>query len=208
MRISALSEETGVPVATLKFYLREGLLRPGHRTAATQAQYDAGHVERVRLIRGLTQAAGLSLAEVRSVLAVLDDPPADRIQLLAAAQEVMIGMEADEGAASVPDGENPWPERVAAELAQLGWECDPALADRLAAQLRTAVDAGVANLETTWPEYARACIRVAEADVASVPADLEGAVRQVVVGTLLTDPVLATLRRLAQQVVSTRVPER
>jgi hypothetical protein len=91
---------------------------------------------------------------------------------------------------------------VAAQLAELGWECEPALVARLAAQLRAAEQAGVVGLEATWPQYARACHQIAEADVASVPADLDGAVRQVVVGTLLTDPVLATLRRLAQQAVS------
>ena len=41
MRISALSEATGVPVPTLKFYLREGLLHPGEATSRTRAEYDA-----------------------------------------------------------------------------------------------------------------------------------------------------------------------
>ena len=31
MRISALAAEAGLPVATVKFYLREGLLHAGHR---------------------------------------------------------------------------------------------------------------------------------------------------------------------------------
>lgn len=203
MRISALSEATGVPVATLKFYLREGLVPPGRLTAATQARYDAGHVERVRLVRALTQAAGLSLADVRRVLAVLDDPPADRFELLGAAQAAMLGAEASPSVA-VPDGD-PWPDRVADGLADLGWECDPGLATRLAGQLRAAEAAGVAGLKAGWLAWARASRGVAEADVASVPADEAGAVRQVVVGTLLTDPVLATLRRLAQQVVAAEV---
>ena len=49
MRISGLAERTGVPVATLKYYLREGLLHAGTATARTQAVYDTTHVERVRL---------------------------------------------------------------------------------------------------------------------------------------------------------------
>ncbi|GAB2465995.1 MerR family transcriptional regulator [Xylanimonas ulmi] len=200
MRISALSERTGVPVATLKYYLREGLVPPGRPTAATQAAYDAGHVERVRLVRALTQTAGLALADVRRVLGVLDNPPADRLALLGAAQEAMLGAEAT---ASGPGGEDPWPARVAAGLAELGWDCDPTLAARLAAQLRDAQRAGVAGLEDGWTAWARASRDVALADLASVPGDEEGAVRQVVVGTLLTDPVLATLRRIAQREVAT-----
>ena len=37
MRISALAQATGLPVATVKYYLREGLLHPGVATSATQA---------------------------------------------------------------------------------------------------------------------------------------------------------------------------
>ena len=51
MRISELSSQTGVPVATIKFYLREKLLQEGIRTSATQAQYNESHVARLRLIR-------------------------------------------------------------------------------------------------------------------------------------------------------------
>ncbi len=75
MRISALSSAAGVPVATIKFYLREGLLAPGTATAQTQARYDDSHVERLRLIRALVEAAGLSLTQVRDVVDHLDHPP-------------------------------------------------------------------------------------------------------------------------------------
>ena len=42
-------------------------------------------------------------------------------------------------------------------------------------------------------------LRIARVDVDSVPADPAGAVRQVVLGTVLVDGVLAPVRRLAQQ---------
>ncbi len=53
MRISELAARTGVPLATVKYYLREGLLMPGHATSATQAQYDDSHVRRLGLVRAL-----------------------------------------------------------------------------------------------------------------------------------------------------------
>ena len=37
MRISELARRSGLPVATVKYYLREGLLPAGEPTAATQA---------------------------------------------------------------------------------------------------------------------------------------------------------------------------
>jgi DNA-binding transcriptional MerR regulator len=62
MRISELSQASGVPVATIKYYLREGLLHEGQLTSATQAQYDQSHLARLRLVRALLGAGGLSVA--------------------------------------------------------------------------------------------------------------------------------------------------
>ncbi len=51
MRISELVARSGVPLATVKYYLREGLLMPGETTSATQARYDEQHVRRLALVR-------------------------------------------------------------------------------------------------------------------------------------------------------------
>ena len=59
VRISELSAQTAVPVATLKYYLREGVLQPGEARSATNAEYGAAHVDRVKLIRALVETAGL-----------------------------------------------------------------------------------------------------------------------------------------------------
>ena len=74
MRMSELSRVSGVSVPTIKYYLREGLLRPGEPTGArNQADYGAAHVHRLRLIRVLVEVGGLSVASVRAVLAAIDD---------------------------------------------------------------------------------------------------------------------------------------
>ncbi|MEU2200629.1 MerR family transcriptional regulator [Isoptericola sp. NPDC019482] len=213
MRISGLAERTGVPVATLKFYLREGLLHAGTATARTQAVYDTTHVERVRLVRALTESAGLTLGVVREVLTVLDDPPTSRHELLGAAQHVMLAREGARpqehaelsGGPSAPAAD-PWASRAAELVAARDWcaEDDPLVA-RLADQLRAADAAGIDLTDAHLAALAEAADTVAAADVASVPAERAGAVRQVVVGTLLTDPVLLTLRRMAQQRASAGV---
>ena len=77
MRISALAAEAGLPVATVKFYLREGLLHAGTATSATQATYDAGHLQRLRLVRALLGPVGLSVQQARSVLQLVDEPGDD-----------------------------------------------------------------------------------------------------------------------------------
>ena len=50
MRISELAAVTEVPVATLKYYLREGVLPPGEARTRTSADYGHELVERVRAL--------------------------------------------------------------------------------------------------------------------------------------------------------------
>src|SRR4051812_26356409 len=74
MKISELSRETGVSIPSIKFYVREGLLPPGVATAANQAEYDDPHVRRLRLIRALIDVGEIPIANVRNVLAAVDNP--------------------------------------------------------------------------------------------------------------------------------------
>lgn len=74
MRMSELSARSGVPIPTIKFYLRERLLPPGASMAANQTAYGREHLSWLRLIRVLTGMGQLSLAAVREVLQALDDP--------------------------------------------------------------------------------------------------------------------------------------
>ena len=74
MRISELVERTGVPLATVKFYLREGMLPGGTAVTATRSEYGEEHVRRIRLIRALSDVAGLPLQRVKDVLALIDAP--------------------------------------------------------------------------------------------------------------------------------------
>jgi DNA-binding transcriptional MerR regulator len=67
--ISEVAERTGVPIATIKFYIREGLL-PRPRTAGrTIGRYDAAFVNRLELIREARNRFRLSLREIAGLLA-------------------------------------------------------------------------------------------------------------------------------------------
>ena len=74
MWMSELSSRSGLPVPTIKYYLREELLHPGEAVGATRARYDDSHVRRLRLVRALTEVAGMRLEDVRRVLVAIDDP--------------------------------------------------------------------------------------------------------------------------------------
>jgi DNA-binding transcriptional MerR regulator len=89
MRIAELSRVSRLPVATIKYYLREGLLPQGELTAANQADYSALHLHRLRLIRVLTQTGGLSLAATREVLAAIDDATLSTHDMLSTVQRAL-----------------------------------------------------------------------------------------------------------------------
>src|SRR4051812_39866170 len=73
MRISELSRRSGVPVGTIKFYIREGLLPAGAPTARTQADYGDEHLRRLRLVGVLTGLVQLDLSAVRDLLRAIED---------------------------------------------------------------------------------------------------------------------------------------
>jgi DNA-binding transcriptional MerR regulator len=198
MRISKLAETTGVPVHTLKYYLREGLLMPGEATSRTRAEYGAEHVERVRLVRALVEHGGVGIAGVHAILAALTAPPPSRHELLGVAHCAL----------PTPGDQGPVSEEVAALVADLGWPVWPeAPALRaLSAAVAAARDAGVELSPDSLRRYASAMAEVAvvDLDVALAAESPAAAMHTVVVGTVMVDPVLVALRRLAQESVSAR----
>lgn len=71
MRIGALAAATGTTTKTLRFYEQAGLLEAPPRTPGGYRDYPAHAPGRVGFVRS-AQAAGLSLAEIRDVLAIRD----------------------------------------------------------------------------------------------------------------------------------------
>ena len=203
MRMAELSGESGVPVATIKYYLRERLLPPGERTSPNQARYTEGHLRRLRLVRALMDVGGLSLTQVRDVLEALDEPDPDPHHVLGVAQRGITP------AREQPDEEaREWAmDRVRVIAEGRGWEFEP---DKPPVAALVSVfcrfrELGHEDLLSRLDGYAEVADRIAEIDLAAV-LDLprEEMVESAVVGTVLGDAMLAALRRLAQQHASSR----
>lgn len=194
MRISDLSRTTGVPVASIKFYIREGLLPRGRPTAPNQADYDEDHVERLTLIRALREVAGLPVAVIGDVVAALDGAgdgsPALTTALRALAPDV-----ADVSAAA----------RVTVRqlIDELDWSVDEESAGF------SMLEAALTALDEHWPNgYSVERLR-AYADLAGRMAEIEipedwdpqgkatPSLVYAVLGTILYEPVILALRRLA-----------
>jgi DNA-binding transcriptional MerR regulator len=68
LRMGELAEASGVPVPTIKHYLREGLLPEGVKTSRNMAYYPPELVDRIRLIKQLQEERFMPLRAIRSVL--------------------------------------------------------------------------------------------------------------------------------------------
>jgi DNA-binding transcriptional MerR regulator len=68
LRMKELAEASGVPSATIKHYLREGLLPEPVKTSRNMAYYPPEFVERIRLIKQLQEERFMPLRAIKSVL--------------------------------------------------------------------------------------------------------------------------------------------
>lgn len=71
MKIGELAELAGVSAKTVRYYESIGLLSDPERTASNYRDYGRDAAERLRFIRD-SQAAGLTLAEIGSILDMKD----------------------------------------------------------------------------------------------------------------------------------------
>jgi DNA-binding transcriptional MerR regulator len=69
LRISELAERAEVPVATVRHYLREGLLPEPVKTSRNMAYYPPAFVDRIRLIKQLQEERFMPLRVIRDLLA-------------------------------------------------------------------------------------------------------------------------------------------
>lgn len=197
MRIGELSRRSGVSVTTLKWWIREGLLSPGVTTAANQAEYGDAHLARVALIRALREVAGLPVATIRATLEAMasGDGSADHVAVAL-------------GSLSTPreppaEGDGEATARVERLLAGLGWRSRP---DDAA---RDDLVRAVAAVERWFPGgvsddalagYGQTAQALAERELPqgwNRERAVEEALRYAVLGTVLFEPLLLALRRLA-----------
>ncbi|MFF1441441.1 MerR family transcriptional regulator [Streptomyces sp. NPDC058295] len=209
MRLAELSERSGVSTATIKYYLREGLVPPGRQVNATTADYDDEHLRRLRLVRAMIQVGGLPVATVRNVLGHVDDDSLGRTIRLGAALWALPQV-------AEPDAEDEYVRAAHREadelLGTLGWSNARQLTTISPAYRSLVVAvAALRRLGYDWNaellvSYARLMHRAAVLDLdfvesrESEPERIEAAV----LGAILVEPMMQALHRLAQEEESAR----
>jgi DNA-binding transcriptional MerR regulator len=212
MRISELSAASGVPIPTIKYYLREGLLPQGEQTAATRAVYGERHLHRLRLIRALLEVGRLPLASIRQVIAAVEDETLPMHEILGTAHYAL-GPRTEPPGERDPEAEERW-RAARAEvdrlIVSLGWRVSPMAPtrDELAHTLLAMRRLGLpATAESLLP-YAQTALRlVRDHEMRAVPLDgpRDRAVEAIVVGTVMYGRVFDVLRRIAHESESARV---
>ncbi|MEV8019286.1 MerR family transcriptional regulator [Streptomyces sp. NPDC086554] len=209
MRLAELSTRSGVSTATIKYYLREGLLPPGRRVTATQSAYDESHLQRLRLVRALVQVGRVPIASAREVLTALEDESLDHNSRLGTAVWALPhGPEATEGDPATDAARH----TVDMLLRRLGWAnaqaygADSPAYRMLVTAVGTLSRLGYPCAVDDLAPYARSADQLAVTDLdlveryESPDEQLEAAVAL----TVLYEPVLLSLRRMAQAEESNR----
>ncbi|MFL1381764.1 MULTISPECIES: MerR family transcriptional regulator [unclassified Nocardiopsis] len=203
MHIVELSERASVPVGTVEYYQREGLIEP----PGDEDGYGPRELRRLRLVRVLVEVGGLGPGEVRGLL--------DRMTADGHTPHAMFGLvlNALEGPSrrddvSLNPGEDPARSLAERLSDRHGWDVDPDTADwsELLKLLRAVLWLDETDAETMVEAYATAADRMtrAEIDVMGLYGDVDALIERLVLWTVFGDPLLAALRRIARKEVSRR----
>jgi DNA-binding transcriptional MerR regulator len=198
VRLKELCSQSGCSAATVKYYLREGLLHQGAAVNAREADYDDSHIERLRLIRALREVGDLSITSVRDVVVAIETPRNSIHDVLGSAVHAL-------GPLTITTDHELTTERqeVLEYLDEIDWlVADDAPAIDLLASV-------VARIREFWGDidihvldrYRIAIDELAarDLDVIGDIDDIESAMRKMVVGTVLWDAAMIALRRLAAE---------
>lgn len=199
MRISELAERSGATVATIKYYLREGLLPPGSKVAERRAEYGDRHVARLRLLRVLRDVGDIPVSDLKQVVDAIDNESLSTHEMNGAAYDAL----------ARPSGAVSAEMRVlAAQVVQeAGWTHvrpeSPAL-DHLAGLLGVVVDLSAMfdmNHAATYLGLidSLAAYEVSRLDAAERVEDRDAVVQQMVIGQVVFGQLLLSLRRIGHE---------
>ncbi|KEP38808.1 MerR family transcriptional regulator [Mycobacterium kansasii] len=199
MRISELAEQSGATVATIKYYLREGLLPPGSKVGERRAEYGDRHVARLRLLRVLREIGKVSVSDLKEIVAAVEDESLSMHQTYGAAYDALARTSADVSAEM----------RTLAQhvVRQAGWTHvrpdSPAL-DHLAGLLEVLIELGAMFDMDYAAEYlglidALAAYEVSRLGKAERAEDRDAVVQYMVVGQAVGGQLLLSLRRIGHE---------
>jgi DNA-binding transcriptional MerR regulator len=204
MQVSELVRASGVPLATVKYYLREGLLPSGRRVTPRSSEYGEEHVRRLVLLRVLREVGAIPVQRLRELVEAVDAPALSVHQMFARASDaIAAGARRDAESALVPTAEAT--AMVDAVVRWMGWDRVRAEAvdlENLRRVVSQLLGTGLFGLdEEGLAYYARVADEVARSEIEALPDDDDRTahLERMVVGAVAFGEILAILRRLAEE---------
>jgi DNA-binding transcriptional MerR regulator len=206
--VSELSRRSRVPVATIKFYLREGILPSGDLSRPSRAYYDESHLTRLRLIGILRDVGKLPVKRIRDVVRVIDRSPSVSLESLGEAMAALARGGLGKETAAVKRAKNEV--RALLERESLNVALDSPMVNELAHAL-AGVRRVTATAEMDVPigaldQYVKPMNVVASLDFRSMVTFMANGdmghsetLGYAVVGTLAWEPVLLALRKVLHE---------
>ncbi len=199
MLVSELAGRADMPVATVKYYLREGLLQPGHVTGPRRAEYDETHVRRLRILRLLREVGGVPVTNLRLVMDALDDESRPIHDVMTLTADVI-------SAGPEPGHQDPRSlETVDTVIGAMGWDgVRPESVDRLRlASLVTLLNGpGMLGADAeVLCYYARLADQLAKTEISLINPHRERAalLEDMVTGSVVYGQVFALLRQMGHE---------
>lgn len=115
MKLAELAQRTATSPATIKYWMRAGILPAGAKRNATTATYGQAHVDRIRLITYLRTELDADTPTIRGITGLLDNPATEPLDLLEACQVLAAGITAT----AVPQPQDD--ELISQLCAAIGW---------------------------------------------------------------------------------------
>ena len=92
MLIGELAERAEVPIQTIRYYERRGLIEEPPRRSGGFREFSSGYVDRIRFIKR-AQELGFTLSEVKDLLALRIDPETTCREIKSEAEEKLENVE-------------------------------------------------------------------------------------------------------------------
>jgi DNA-binding transcriptional MerR regulator len=198
MLVSELAERADVPLATVKYYLREGLLPAGETTGPRRAEYGDAHLRRLRVLRLLREVGAVPVTSLRQVAEALDDESLAVHDVMTLVADVITAgptLATDPDSVAVVDD----------VLAAIGWDgVRSESMDRLRLAALVSLLNGPGPLAASVEVltfYAALADQLARAEVAMIDHETprEELLEQLVTGSVVYGQVFALLRQLGHE---------
>ncbi|MFI6684082.1 MerR family transcriptional regulator [Streptomyces sp. NPDC050485] len=211
MRLAELSRRSAVSIASIKYYVRSGLLPSGERVTATEVDYGEHHLHRLRLIRALIDIRRLPVSVTKEIVGAItaaqDDPGQALVKVLDSGSAFVERKSAQGTVTPAKRDANGFTD-ARSLIEEMGW-CVPATAPavrELGGVLEALSALGVDIEWQTLLPYAQLADDISALDSRQIhgAAGASPQAERAAVVAVLLEPAILALRRLALEDKSSR----